>query len=102
MDKRLIIRLRKTFEDYTRQVEGVEFWFARDLQALPGYHKWGNFLNVVEKGMIACSNAGHSVGDHFPGVRKMVNIGSGAKREIDDSMVSCYPLACDPTIKWTT
>lgn len=78
MDKELILKLKKTFEDYAREADSVEFWFARDLQNLLGYDKWENFLNVIDKAKIACKNSGHDMHDHFPDVRKMVEVGSKA------------------------
>ena len=66
----------------------VEFWFARDLQKLLGYAEWRNFLKVVEKAQEACDNSGASVQNHFVDVNKMVELGSGAKREIDDVMLT--------------
>lgn len=70
--------------------DGNEFWFARDLQKLLGYAKWEHFVSVVDKAKEACFRSGHRVEDHFPGVGKMVPLGSGAKREIEDIALSRY------------
>lgn len=70
--------------------EAREFWFARDLQVLLGYTKWDNFLQVVTKARLACEQAGHRFDDHFAGVGKMVLVGSGAEREIEDIVLSRY------------
>ena len=58
--------------------DGVEFWLARDLQLLLGYEKWDNFKNVVSKAKTACELSGQIVADHFPGVRKMVEMPKAA------------------------
>lgn len=96
MESDIIIQLHKNFEEYAHQIDGEEFWFARNLQVLLGYSKWENFSKVIDKARIACQNAGHLVVDHFPDVRKMVDIGSGAEREIDDialTRYACYIVA---------
>lgn len=64
--------------------------------SLLDYTQWRNFEQVIDKAKIACRTAGHEVVDHFPGVRKMVDIGSGAEREIDDlalTRYACYLIA---------
>jgi DNA-damage-inducible protein D len=93
----LIHTLTDNFESHAQQTEnGVEFWLARDIQHLLGYSKWENFLNVVSKARTACEVSGHQVQDHFPDVRKMVDLGSGSQREVDDIMLTryaCYLVA---------
>lgn len=97
MKTELIHTLTTTFEAHAQQTDnGVEFWLARDLQHLLGYSKWENFLNVVSKAKTACEVSGHHVPDHFPDVRKMVDLGSGSQREVDDIMLTryaCYLIA---------
>jgi DNA-damage-inducible protein D len=89
--------LTDTFEGHAQQTEsGVEYWLARDIQHLLGYAKWDNFLNVVSKAKTACDVSGHSIDNHFPDVRKMVDLGSGSQRDIDDIMLTryaCYLIA---------
>ena len=75
---------------------GVEFWLARDLQHLLGYGKWDNFQNVISKAKTACELSGQDILDHFADVGKTVDIGSGAQKEIDDTMLTrfaCYLIA---------
>lgn len=67
-----------------------EFWYARELQIALGYAKWGNFKKVIEKAVAACNNSENSIQDHFSDVGKMVNIGSGAERKIEDLELSRY------------
>lgn len=96
MEKQIIVKLTKTFEEHVHEWEGIEFWFARDLQKLLGYDKWENFSKIVEKAKDSCKNAGFNVEDHFPEIRKKVSLGSGAERQIDDFMLTryaCYLIA---------
>lgn len=69
---------------------GQEFWYARELQIALEYTKWGNFKNVIDKAKNACEGSEIAVSDHFADVGKMVNVGSGAEREIDDVELSRY------------
>ena len=93
----LVHALTETFEGHAQQTDGgIEFWLARDLQHLLGYTKWDNFLNVVSKAKTACEVSGHPVADHFADVGKMVDLGSGSQREVDDMMLTryaCYLVA---------
>lgn len=96
MKKEIIVRLHKSFEDAANEKDGMEFWFARDLQILLGYTQWRNFLQVIDKSKIAFNNAGQNIDDHFADVSKMVNIGSGAERPVEDIMLTryaCYLIA---------
>jgi DNA-damage-inducible protein D len=98
MEKDIIVRLHKDFEKsvYRDQETGLEFWLARELQNLLGYTQWRSFEAVIEKAKTACKNSGHNPDDHFAQTRKMVDIGSDAKREIDDialTRYACYLIA---------
>jgi len=96
MEKQLIIRLTKNFEDFAKEKDGTEFWFARDLQTLLGYDKWENFSKVIEKAKESCKNAGAEVLNHFPDVRKTIAMPKGASKEIEDYLLTryaCYLIA---------
>ncbi len=96
MEKQIITKLTKNFEDYIHQANGVEFWFARDLQKLLGYVEWRKFQGVIEKAKEACKNANNNVQDHFVGAANMVKIGSEAERELEDfklTRYACYLIA---------
>jgi DNA-damage-inducible protein D len=98
MEKEIIVKLHKDFEQsvYKDEDSGLEFWLARELQNLLGYSQWRSFESVIEKAKTACKNSGHNPQDHFAQTRKMVDLGSRAKREIEDialTRYACYLIA---------
>ncbi|MBU1809370.1 MAG: DNA damage-inducible protein D [Candidatus Omnitrophica bacterium] len=96
MHKEIIVKMNKTFEESVFIQDGVEYWMARDLQALLDYAEWRNFLQVIDKAKIACVKSGQNITDHFVDVNKMVRLGSESERKIDDIMVTryaCYLIA---------
>ena len=91
-----IRNLFSQFEAAASELEGVECWSARELQNLLGYSKWENFEKVIQKAKDACKIAGELIENHFPDIRKMVEIGSKTERPIDDialTRYACYLIA---------
>jgi DNA-damage-inducible protein D len=97
MNSESIQELTATFEGHAQQTEsGIEFWQGRDLQPLLGYTQWRNFVSIVGKAKTACERSGREVKDHFADVSKMVDLGSGSQREVEDIMLTryaCYLIA---------
>jgi DNA-damage-inducible protein D len=98
MDKNTIGKLTQAFNDIAKQIpdESVEFWYAREIMTVLGYDRWENFSKVVHKASVACETSGIDVANHFRGATKMVPIGSGAERPIEDVMLTryaCYLIA---------
>ena len=81
----------RAFEDIRQLSDaGNEYWLARDMQPLLDYSTWGKFKPVIEKAQTACRMSGHDPADHFSRTVKMVEIGSGAVREVEDFQLSRY------------
>lgn len=98
MDKQEISLLKSKFDELAHVDEstGIEFWYARELQAAFSYSQWRRFNEVIEKAKLSCNVSGNIVSNHFADVGKMVDLGSGATREIADvklTRYACYLIA---------
>jgi len=102
MKKELIAELLEQFETACYEINGIECWSARELQSILGYVRWENFINTLEKAKKSCELAGELAPNHFRNITKMVELGSGSQREIEDvalTRYACYLVAQngDPT-----
>lgn len=96
MKKEFISELFKKFEDACYDFDGVECWSARELQDILGYSQWRNFKNVIDKAQKSCEQAGEEAKNHFAEFSKMVEIGSGAQKPVEDialTRYACYLIA---------
>jgi len=98
MNKDLINSMKNTFDELVHidNENNIEYWYARELQIVLGYTQWRNFVNVIDKAKEACKTSTNAVLNHFADVSKMVDIGSGTTRKIDDiklTRYACYLIA---------
>ena len=91
-----IIALFERFEQAATKIKDVECWSARSICPLLGYADWRNFVKAIDKAKESCITAGERELDHFVGVNKMVSLGSGSQRSIEDILLTryaCYLIA---------
>lgn len=96
MEKSLIVKLHRIFENFVHKADEVEFWYARELQTLLGYDEWRNFEKVIDKAKLACETSRQKVAHHFVNTEKNALLGKGGQTTVEDIMLTryaCYLIA---------
>ena len=95
MDIQKIEQYKSAFDAIVKIVKDedgneIEVWYARELQTVLGYARWENFVVAIGRAIESCKTLGVSVDDHFREVTKMVQLGSGSQRDVQDFMLTRY------------
>jgi DNA-damage-inducible protein D len=93
MNRNSILEMKNKLDSLAQIIseENIEFWFARDLQEPLGYLRWENFITAIKRAIESCKSIGCTPDNHFRGVTKMVLVGSGAERQVEDFVIAELP-----------